>query len=151
PNLGWKNVHLKNVLQEKYNFPVIIENEANSGAYGEKKFGVGKNSSNIIYISVGIGIGVGLILNGKLYKGNNGFSGEMGHMTIDTNGDKRTGGNSGCWELYASEQALIKNAEVRGINPSTNEDEQLSLESLIELASNGDRITIALFEHIGDN
>src|SRR5699024_8668915 len=67
PNLGWRNVHLKKILQEKYNLPVIIENEANSGAYGEKKFGVGKKSSNIIYISVGIGIGVGLILNGKLY------------------------------------------------------------------------------------
>lgn len=151
PNLGWKNVHLKSILQEKYNLPVIIENEANSGAYGEKKFGVGKNSSNIIYISVGIGIGVGLILNGKLYKGNNGFSGEMGHMTIDINGEKCRCGNIGCWELYASEQALIKNAEIRGINPSTNEDDELSLESLIELASNGDKNTIKLFEQIGDN
>src|SRR5699024_3185765 len=105
PNLGWKNVHLKKTLQEKNNIPVIIENEANSRTNGEKKFGVGKNSSNIIYISVGIGIGVGLILNGKLYKGNNGFSGEMGHMTIDINGEKCRCGNIGCWELYASEQA----------------------------------------------
>src|SRR5699024_4165313 len=88
PNLGWKNVHLKKILQEKYNLPVIIENEANSGAYGEKKLGVGKDSSNIIYISVGIGIGAGLIFNGKLYKGNIGYSDDMIHMTIDINRDK---------------------------------------------------------------
>ncbi len=148
PNLGWKKVHLKKILQEKYNLPIIIENEANSGAYGEKKFGIGKSFSNIIYISVGIGIGVGLILNGKLYRGHNGFSGEMGHMTININGDKCSCGNIGCWELYASEQALIKNAKLQGIKPLTNTE--LSLESLIELATKDDQKTIELFKQIGD-
>lgn len=148
PNLGWENVDLKDILQRTYNVPVTIENEANSGAYGEKKFGVGKDSNNIIYMSVGIGIGVGLILNDRLYRGNHGFSGEMGHMTIDINGDQCRCGNIGCWELYASEQALIKNAELQGIFPST--DKELSLESLIESAQKGDQHTIELFEQIGD-
>src|SRR5699024_3072982 len=79
PNLGWKKVQLREILNDRYKLPIIVENEANTGAYGEKKFGVGKKYNNIIYVSVGIGIGVGLILNGKLYKGNNGLSGEMGH------------------------------------------------------------------------
>lgn len=148
PNLGWKKVHLKKILEDRYDLPVIVENEANTGAYGEKKFGVGKKFSNIIYVSVGIGIGVGLILNGKLYKGNNGFSGEMGHMTININGDKCRCGNIGCWELYASEKALIKNAESIGIKTVT--DEELSLESLVALAEKEDGNTIKLFKQIGD-
>src|SRR5690625_5223250 len=65
PNLNWKNIDLKTVLEDKYNLPIVIENEANAGAYGEKKFGAGKNHKNIVYVSVGIGIGVGLILNGS--------------------------------------------------------------------------------------
>src|SRR5699024_2403668 len=148
PNLNWKNVQLKSIIEETYNVPVIIENEANAGAYGEKKFGVGKNFNNIVYVSVGIGIGVGLILNRKLYKGNSGFSGEMGHMTINVNGDKCRCGNIGCWELYASEQALVKNAERLGIKPVA--DEELSLDSLIKLAENEDENTINLFAQIGD-
>lgn len=148
PNLEWRNIHLKALIEEKYNLPVTIENEANAGAYGEQKFGVGKDSNNIIYVSVGIGIGVGLILNGSLYKGNNGFSGELGHMTIEVNGKKCRCGSEGCWELYASEQALVKNAEQSDIKPSF--EDEISLENLLMLAENGDSETIKLVEKIGD-
>src|SRR5690625_5386718 len=65
-------------MNKKYNIPIIIENEANAGAYAEQKYGAGKNLSNIIYVSVGVGIGVGMILGGELYKGKSGFSGEFG-------------------------------------------------------------------------
>ncbi|MUK87712.1 ROK family protein [Ornithinibacillus sp. L9] len=148
PNLGWKNVDLKNVMEEKYKLPVIIENEANAGAYGEKQFGVGKDFNHIIYVSVGIGIGVGLILNGSLYKGHHGFSGELGHMTIETGGTKCRCGNEGCWELYASEQALVKNAEKSGITAIQNDE--ISLEWLISLAEDGDVEAINQFKQIGD-
>src|SRR5699024_10627565 len=53
PNLVWRNIQLKEVMEERYNLPVTIENEANAGAYGEKKFGIGKNFNDIIYVSVG--------------------------------------------------------------------------------------------------
>lgn len=147
PNLNWKNLNLKNVLEEKYELPVIIENEANAGAYGEKKFGAGKECENIIYVSAGIGIGVGLILNGSLYKGANGFSGEMGHMTIQVDGPKCRCGNQGCWELFASEQALIDRAEKMGIFP---EQADFDLSDLLKLAEQGDEQTIKLFEQTGD-
>lgn len=148
PNLGWKNIDLQTVLQNKYELPVVIENEANAGAYGEKKFGAGTNYQNIIYVSVGVGIGVGLILNGTLYKGNNGYSGELGHMTIKVDGDTCRCGNKGCWELYASEQALIQQAQELGITlPATKEQ---SLEKLSELAEQGDKKVLKLFEKIGD-
>ncbi|WP_153463351.1 ROK family transcriptional regulator [Sediminibacillus terrae] len=145
PNLEWKNIHLQAVLERKYQVPVVIENEANAGAYGEKKFGAGKDVDDIIYVSAGIGIGVGLILNGSLYKGNNGFSGELGHMTIEVDGKKCRCGNKGCWELYASEQALLSSASKLPDAPG-----QPSLEHLSDLADEGDEQVIRLFEQIGD-
>lgn len=148
PNLDWKNINLKAVLEGKYNLPTVIENEANAGAYGEKKFGAGKQSTNIVYVSAGIGIGVGLILNGTLFKGNNGFSGELGHMTIEVNGTNCRCGNEGCWELYASEQALINQAEKLGIYLPSNGE--FALNNLLMLAENGHEDAIALFDQIGD-
>ncbi|MEK3952182.1 ROK family protein [Psychrobacillus sp. FSL K6-1464] len=145
PNLNWRNINLKEVLEERYSLPIIIENEANAGAYGEKNFGAGKDFENVIYVSAGIGIGVGLILNDSLYKGSNGFSGELGHMTIQAGGAKCRCGNEGCWELYASEQALVRQAEKLDI-PSDMQD----LEGLVTLAESGNDEIIALFEQTGD-
>jgi glucokinase-like ROK family protein len=137
PNLGWTNIQLKKDLEELFHVPVIIENEANAGAFGEQQFGAGQDFQNILYISAGIGIGVGIILNKELYQGKNGFSGEMGHMIIDLNGKPCSCGSRGCWEAYASENALLELADSD------------SLESLIELAENGDETAQRLFEEIG--
>jgi predicted NBD/HSP70 family sugar kinase len=125
PNLGWEKVMLKKELEELYNLPVIIENEANAGAYGEKRFGAGQEFNNIVYVSAGIGIGVGLILNGELYQGINGFSGEAGHMTIEIAGRNCSCGREGCWEAYASEHALLQSAK-------QHFNQELNLEELID-------------------
>ncbi|UFT98738.1 ROK family transcriptional regulator [Radiobacillus kanasensis] len=146
PNLGWKNVHLKSILERKYDIPITIVNEANAGAYGEKRFGAGLKYDNIVYISAGIGIGVGLILDGKLYTGSQGFSGELGHMTIQVDGKKCRCGNEGCWELYASEQALLNQAKELGLT----DGKECQLDDLIELAKDGDKQAIELFQKVGD-
>lgn len=140
PNLGWSNIQLKEELEKLYSVPVIIENEANAGAVGEQNFGSGQNHENILYISAGIGIGVGIIVNRELYKGINGFSGEMGHMIIDMNGKRCNCGSRGCWEAYASEQALLEMSD-----PNIE-----SLEVLLELAKDGDEKAKQLFEEIGN-
>jgi glucokinase-like ROK family protein len=139
PNLGWSNIQLKIDLEKLFQVPVIIENEANAGAFGEQQFGAGQDYQNIIYISAGIGIGVGIILNKELYQGKNGFSGEMGHMIIDIDGKPCSCGSRGCWEAYASEHALL---EMAGENADT-------LESLINLADNSDEAAKDLFRKIG--
>jgi glucokinase-like ROK family protein len=139
PNLGWKYVTLKSEIEEVFKLPVIIENEANAGAYGEKQFGAGQNHENIIYISAGIGIGVGIILNDELYQGNNGYSGEFGHMIIEVDGRPCSCGSKGCWEMYASEHTLLQ---------LTNHKDA-TLESLIHLAEKEDQETLELFEEIG--
>jgi predicted NBD/HSP70 family sugar kinase len=147
PNLGWRNISLQLDLEALFNIPVIVENEANAGAYGEKKFGVGIDSDNLIYISAGIGIGAGIIMNNELYKGTKGYSGEVGHMSIDFNGTQCRCGNNGCWELYASEQYVI--ARARELEVLTKTDN--SLEEIIELAENGHVDAAGLFKEIGKN
>ncbi|MFS0638774.1 ROK family protein [Mesobacillus foraminis] len=143
PNLGWRNVSLKRDLEHAFNLPVIVENEANAGAYGEKKFGVGKDYDNLIYISAGIGIGAGIIINGELYKGINGYSGEVGHMSIDFNGPKCSCGNNGCWELYASEQSLISKAGSFGL------ENEMTLEKIINLAASEDEDALSMLKETG--
>ncbi|PPA70693.1 ROK family transcriptional regulator [Jeotgalibacillus proteolyticus] len=145
PNLMWENVKLKSIVEEKYSIPVIIANEANAGAYGEKKFGAGKDANNLVYVSAGTGIGAGLILNGQLYQGNNGFSGEMGHMTIEVDGPQCTCGSNGCWELYASEKALLIKA---ALVQKTAVSSEISLEALLKLAPEDPHI-LNLFKEIG--
>ncbi|WP_027409721.1 ROK family transcriptional regulator [Anoxybacteroides tepidamans] len=146
PNLSWRNMPLKNDIEASFHVPVVIDNEANAGAYGEKRCGAGQEFDNIIYVSAGIGIGVGLVLNGDLYKGTNGFSGESGHMTIDVNGPICRCGSKGCWELYASEQALLEGAQSLSI---TGEEEAISLETLLELAAQNNEAVLQLFARIG--
>ncbi len=143
PNLGWKNSQLKEDLEEKFNLPVMIENEANAGAYGEKRYGVGQDHENIVYISASIGIGVGLILKNELYRGVNGFSGESGHMIIDINGRKCSCGRNGCWEAYASEHALLTEAK-KMLGTDT------TLEELIHEAKSSNESIIQLFNQVGE-
>ena len=138
PNLGWKNCEMKSLLEDEFQVPVVIVNEANAGAYGEKHFGVGQDYNDIVYVSAGIGIGVGLILNNELYQGLNGFSGEMGHMVIEINGIPCRCGSKGCWETYASEHALLNRA-----------GSDTTLEQLISLAQKNDEKAISLFKEIG--
>lgn len=147
PNLGWKNINLREEIENSFDIPVVIENEANAGAYGEKLYGAGKENDNILYISAGIGIGIGIILNGELFYGMNGFSGEAGHMIVQVNGKDCTCGSSGCWELYASEKALLE--EARKLKLTDITEETLSIELLLELANSGNEDIINLFHSIG--
>ncbi|MCS0653136.1 ROK family transcriptional regulator [Cytobacillus firmus] len=145
PNLGWTDINLKAEIVAEFHLPVIIDNEANAGAYGEKRFGAGKNFENLIYVSAGIGIGVGFILQNSLYRGAEGFSGEMGHMVIDLDGKECRCGSKGCWELYASEQALLNQAKN---SQSTSKRDDLNLESLVVMAEEDEEVK-DLFRQIG--
>ncbi|ANY65424.1 ROK family protein [Paenibacillus sp. BIHB 4019] len=141
PNLEWQQVELQQMLEARFGLPVTIDNEANAGAQGEQKYGAGRGIANQIYVSVGIGIGTGIILNKELYKGASGFSGELGHLSIEYGGKPCRCGNQGCWELYASENALLEQAEPLGFE---------SLEELIAAAEAGNREVQALFYAIGE-
>ena len=138
--MKWREVPLKAILEEKFNLPTVIDNEANVGAQGEQKYGVGKGIKNQLYLSVGYGIGSGLILNKELYKGAFGFSGEVGHLSIEHDGKQCTCGNLGCWELYASEKALLEEAKELGL---------LQIDDIIVEAEKGNEAVIALLTKMG--
>lgn len=144
PNLGWRDVPLQQLLEEEFHVPVSIDNEANAGAVGEMEFGAGQDASNLIYISIGIGIGTGIILKNELYRGASGYSGEMGHISIQADGKPCRCGNLGCWELYASENALLEQAAELLLTEGMGD-----LEELVELAEQGDTRTIELFARTG--
>ncbi len=111
PNLpGWRKVNLKAILQKVFKKPVVIENDANAAALAEYRFGAGKGSKNMAYMTVSTGIGGGLILEGKLYRGSTGTAGEVGHMVIDPKGPKCGCGNYGCLEALSSGPAIARAA-----------------------------------------
>lgn len=141
PNMDWRDIPLRDALNRTFGIPVMVDNEANVGAIGEQKYGIGRGISNMVYVSVGIGIGTGLILHKELYKGESGFSGEMGHLSIEASGKPCRCGNRGCWELYASEQALLERAAEAGIAGG--------LDELLAEAENGNARVRELFAEIG--
>lgn len=110
PNLKWKNVPLKDLIRERFDAPVYVDNEANVGALGEKWFGAGQGIRHMVYLSVGVGLGAGVVLNGELYRGATGYAGELGHFTIHPDGPVCGCGNRGCWETFASELATLRRA-----------------------------------------
>ncbi|MBU9721772.1 MULTISPECIES: ROK family transcriptional regulator [Bacillaceae] len=148
PNLGWKNINLQREIEVEFQLPTIIENEANAGAYGEKCFGAGKEIEDLIYISAGIGIGVGFILNDELYRGGNGFSGELGHMIIEIDGKQCSCGSKGCWELYASEKSILKEAEKYIDGECAISEKHHKLETLIDETKKSEHF-VPVFEQAG--
>jgi len=110
---GWKNVPLREIIEDKMGAKTLLINDANAAALGEMYFGAARGARNFIYITVSTGIGGGIVIDGEVYAGDRGTAGEIGHMTIDTNGSKCNCGNTGCWETLASGTALAREARKR--------------------------------------
>ena len=114
PNLpGWRDVPLRDIVQEKLGKKAFLINDANAAALGELYFGAARGARNFIYITISTGIGGGIVINGNIYNGAIGTAGEVGHMTIDDDGPICNCGNRGCWETLASGTALAREARHR--------------------------------------
>ena len=114
PNLpDWHNVPLTDIVKDRYGVSTFLLNDASAAALGEHRFGAGKGVNNLILLTIGTGIGGGIIIDGNLYQGSSGSAGEIGHMTIDINGQKDTCGNIGCLETLVSGPALAGEAKRR--------------------------------------
>lgn len=112
PNLEWRDVPLGAMLAEAMDLkvPVYVANEADLGALGEHRFGLGVGLSHLIYVSGEVGIGVGIILDGRPVLGSAGYAGEAGHTLINPEGQECRCGARGCWETEAGEAALLRHA-----------------------------------------
>jgi predicted NBD/HSP70 family sugar kinase len=105
---NWQNVSIKDILKNKLNLPIIIDNGANSAVLGEYFYGSGNGFKNIAYINCGVGIRTGVITSGKIIRTINDREDAFGHMVIDIDGEACYCGNYGCVECYSSIYAIIK-------------------------------------------
>lgn len=107
-NLGWHDVDLGAMLEQRFGMPIWVRNGAHASLLGERYFGAGRDLHDWIYLSVGVEIAAGLFLRDNVYFGTNGYAGEIGHTIIAPDGPSCSCGNHGCWEALASERALLR-------------------------------------------
>ena len=118
PNIaGWNGVNLDKELGALIGLPLVIENDANAAAWGEARFGAGVNEEHLMMLTIGTGIGGGVVVNGALYRGAFGIAAEFGHMRVVPEGHLCGCGARGCFEQYASGNALLRHAR-EAINAS---------------------------------
>lgn len=115
PNLHWRNVPFGKIFSEQTKLRVFVENDANAAAIAEHLFGTARQSQDFLFVFAGVGIGGGLFLNGKLYRGKNGYAGEIGHSPIMAEPSQTVChcGNRGCWETYANQYSIIQRVQAR--------------------------------------
>ena len=114
-NLSLSDYHIAEEVKKRAGFDVKVANDANVAALGEKKFGSGKEFNDLVLITLGTGVGAGVIIDGKLFEGNRSAGTEIGHEVIVFGGEKCTCGRAGCFEAYASANALIRDT-IRAMN-----------------------------------
>jgi glucokinase-like ROK family protein len=108
PNLHWKNVPFRLILNQRFNLPIYVDNEANLAALGEYYFGVARGVDNFIYLSSDIGLGGGIMIDGKLFRGGHGYGGEIGHIQRNPLGEPCGCGRVGCWETQVGPRAVLR-------------------------------------------
>lgn len=108
PNLPWRNYDLRSAIEKEFGTKFYLGNDVNVGVLGEHRYGSAKGFKNVVGFFIGTGVGGGLILNKKLFTGNEFKAGEYGHMTIDENGPQCGCGNHGCLEVYSSKKGMAK-------------------------------------------
>jgi glucokinase len=110
PHLSWRNEPLRASLGGRLDLPIFVDNDANAAAWAEHRFGAGRGESHLVMVNLGTGIGGGIVLDGKVLRGRFGIAGEFGHMQVVPDGIRCECGNRGCWEQYASGNALVREA-----------------------------------------
>jgi len=157
PNLpGWSEYPVRSEIEKRLGAPVILENDANVAAFGEKWLGAGRHVGDMAMLTLGTGVGGGLILHGKIWHGMTGMAGEFGHMTVDPEGQQCGCGNRGCLEQYASATAIVRMAreaiatgEAPGLAKAASSDPEFSAREIYNLAIQGDEQARRIFRQVG--
>jgi glucokinase-like ROK family protein len=148
PYYKWKNINIKSILEEKFDYPVFVDNDVRAIALGESLFGVAKGIENFIEINISNGIGAGIIIDNKPYYGMDYSAGEIGHIVVEQDGALCKCGNYGCLESVASnksiERRVIRSIK-QGISSSLVDDiediEKITIKDILIAALKGDELS----------
>jgi glucokinase len=156
PNLpGWAGASVKTEIEDCLRARVILENDANVAALGEKWLGAGKHVEHLMILTLGTGVGGGLVLNGRIWGGMTGMAGEAGHTTVEPDGVQCGCGNRGCLEQYASATAIVRMAKealaagATGLRHAATSDAEFSAKAIFNLAIQGDEHAKKIFHDVG--
>ncbi|MGZ2369184.1 ROK family protein [Ancylomarina sp. YFZ004] len=155
-NLIWdKHLPLAKLLGENLQLSVILSNDANAAALGEMYYGRAKGMSNFMLVTLGTGLGCGLVMDGKIYRGHEGYAGEMGHIIIRDQGRSCSCGRKGCLETYVSATGIKRTVSkflAKYDDKSVLRDipfNKISAKKLAIAAYGGDKVAIESFEYTG--
>jgi glucokinase len=160
PNLlGWRDGPLRAEVEKRVGLPVVVENDANAAAWGEARFGAGREERFIVCVTLGTGVGGGIVVDKRLYRGGFGVGAEIGHIQMVENGRPCGCGQRGCWEQYASGGALVRFARERAAESRDEAEVLLGLgdgtpegitgRDVTEAAHQGDAVALAAFSELG--
>ncbi len=153
PNInGWQGMEIGRILRERLNLPVVVENDVNSMALAESRFGAAAGYKSVVCVAVGTGVGGGIIMDGKLWRGSNFTAGEIGHITLNSNGPQCRCGSKGCIEVYCASQAILTRTKLRIANHLSDvfndalegDIENLTIKRLFIAAKKGDPDALAV-------
>lgn len=144
PILQLSDIPIKKELEHEFDLVVQVENDARAMALGESWFGQYGETSSMMTVNLGSGVGAGVVIDGKLYHGATDLAGEVGHMTINMDGERCECGNRGCLEAYASAPSIVRRA-----NEKMPEKEIMSSEEIYQLAEANDQECVAILEETG--
>ncbi|TAK71069.1 MAG: ROK family glucokinase [Actinomycetota bacterium] len=159
PNLGWVEQPLRAEIEHGTNLPTVVENDANVAAWGEYRHGAGRGHDDVTVITVGTGIGGGIVLGGNLIRGAHGAAAEIGHLQLVPDGRPCACGRRGCWEQYASGNALVREARLLAAERRPDAKLMLSLgdgtpegvqgRHVTDAARKGDPVALEAFQRAG--
>jgi glucokinase len=143
---------MKAVLEERFGWPVLLENDANAAAVGEMWMGAARGCRDVVSVTLGTGVGGGVILDGELWRGAHGSAGEIGHSTVDPFSNlKCKCGNVGCLEMFASATAIVRmtREELPRFPNSVLHREELTAERVYDAGRAGDELALSIFKRFG--
>jgi len=120
---GWLDVPVVALAEEAFGLPVALENDATAAAAGTHRWGAGRGTKHLVYLTISTGVGGGIVIDGRLYRGATGNGGELGHVTVDCAGRVCRGcGRKGCLEAYVSGTSIVERAREAGVAAATASD-----------------------------
>ena len=159
PHLNWRREPLRARVAERVRLPVVVDNDANTMALAECRFGAARGHRFVLGLTLGTGIGGAVVIDQRVFRGANGMAGEFGHMQVVMDGHRCECGNRGCWEQYASGNALVRDARelVRARSPMAQhlsalvdgEASRLEGPQITEAARGGDPLSVELLADVG--